>query len=441
MKMTDNDIRRQTLERGGFETLNAMQEAVLASHARRIILLSPTGSGKTVAFSIFLKRCLQPAGKGLQALVIAPARELAQQIASVLKQQLAGYRSVTLTGGHALRDEVNRLQGAEPDIIVATPGRLLDHLQRGTVDISGVKTAVIDEMDKCLDLGFMPDIKKIIKRMPAVANLMLTSATMPTDAELLKLAGNAELIDFSDKGEAPDIETVRVTSFNKDKIDTLASLLNALPSESKSIVFVNHRESAERVYKQLKERGFPVSLYHGALDQQERELAVAALRGGALPVMVATDLAARGLDIPEVENVIHYHLPVTAETYTHRNGRTARAGASGSVYVINHDEEPLPEYIIPDRDWLPAEDAEEARNKAGKAMIVFNIGKKDKISKGDVLGFLTKDMGLEGNRIGRIEVGQQYSAVTLPVDDAREVLARAVGHRLKNKRFRLTLLS
>lgn len=440
--MTEGDIKSRVLERGRYSSLNDMQEAVLDCPDKRIILLSPTGSGKTVAFTIFLMRHLLKPGKGLQALIVAPARELAQQITTVLKQLMTGYQTVTLTGGHSLRDEVNRLAGSTPDIIVATPGRLLDHLQRATVDITAVRTAVIDEMDKCLDLGFLHDIKKILKRMPGLANAMLTSATMPSDAELLKLIGNARLIDFANgRDTALKIDVVRIPSFNRDKIDALASLLNALDPNSKSIVFVNHRESAQRVYNALKDKGYPVSLYHGALEQQDRELAVAALRSGALPLMIATDLAARGLDIPEVENVIHYHMPVSAEAYTHRNGRTARAGASGNVYIIIHDEEPISEYVTVDRDWLPDSDTAQAAYNVEKAMLVFNIGKKDKISKGDVLGFLTKDMGMEGKTIGRIDIGEHYSAVTLPKLEANAVMSQAEGRRIKNKRFRLHVFS
>ena len=442
--MIDNIIKAT-----GIEKLNAMQETIRATDARNVLLLAPTGSGKTIAFLIFLQRHLGSPEGILHGIIIAPTRELALQITDVARKCMSGYRIITLYGGHALRDEENAIAGSHPDIIVATPGRLLDHLSRGNINTETVKVAVVDEMDKCLDLGFMPDIKKILRSASNNEYLLLSSATMPDDSVFSSLTikhrtlsiKDFDIYDFSQSvADIPRLDIVEIPSATKDKIETLETLLDALDKDDKTIVFLNHRESAERVFQHLKQDGFPVVLYHGALDQQDREIALQAFTNGTLPVLIATDLASRGLDLPSVENVIHYHMPMSAETWTHRNGRTGRAGASGKVFVIEHGEENIPDYVTTHRQWYPKAARCTDQRSGSLTTAVINLGKKDKISRADILGFLTKQLCIPGNEVGKINVSDRYSTIAVPKSYISSIKSSSKSLKIKNKKFRANFL-
>ena len=433
-------VQQTMLRLSGYDSFNDMQLVMAEAKANDIILLAPTGTGKTAAFLLWLApRLKRPTGL-LQAVIVAPARELAQQTTQVVRKLLPDYRVLTFYGGHPLRDEINSLAGAPPDIVVATPGRLLDHLQRQTIDTSRTACVIIDEMDKCLDLGFLPDIKRIMKTLPKPKHFLLSSATMPSETDMPEIARRCEIVDFTvGDDKKPALEYIEIPSDQKDKIEALVSLLDSLPSGERAFIFVNHRQSAERVVDELRSRGFSAALYHGGMEQQDRELAVFSLTDRADNIIVATDLASRGLDIPLVENVVHYHLPPSAETYTHRNGRTARAGNTGRVFAIVTDSEDRPDFLITDRVWRPAESKTAAERTTGRSTVVLNIGKKNKISRGDILGFLTKKLAVDGKAIGKIQVADRYSAFTLPSDIAEDVVHRSHGEKIKGCRFVATV--
>ena len=336
----------------GIETLNPMQHEVMNSGARDMLLLSPTGSGKTVAFAIALLQTLGKPSADVKAVIIAPSRELVMQIYNVVRDIATGYKTVALYGGHSMTDEKNSLSPA-PDIIVATPGRLLDHINRKHVDLYTARVLVLDEYDKSLELGFHDEMRRIVRTMPNLSRTILTSATRLQDMpEFLKLR-SPETFDFLSSADKPRrrMDIVQVESPARDKIDTLVDLLHSLDN-GRVIIFVNHRESADRVYRHLKEAGLPVGLYHGALDQPDREKAVDLLNNGTTPILVSTDLGARGLDIDSVQSIIHYHMPLTKETWTHRNGRTARVDARGTVYVLTSEADNIPEYVTFDRAYV-----------------------------------------------------------------------------------------
>lgn len=429
-------VKDKILQRGKFQALSPMQEDVMTSSERHIVLLSPTGSGKTVAFLGFLMRHLKPGARQIQALIVAPSRELAQQISGVFKSLAHEYRTVTVYGGRPLRDEVNILESVAPEILIATPGRLLDHLQRGSVDLKSVRLLVIDEMDKCLDLGFAPDIKRILKKSASAQFIILTSATMPKDDEIIKFTENFKLMDYREENEnAPDIEIVEIPSADKDKLLVLKQLLDTLPLYEKSIVFVNHRESADRVFESLKKEGYPVTIYHGGMEQQDREISLATFANGTTPILIATDLAARGLDIEAVNNVIHYHLPTSAEAYTHRNGRTARAGASGTALILVSPADSLPDYIKFDRTWQPMGERAKKERKLENFSLILNSGKRDKISRGDILGFLTKDEGIPAEDIGKITVGERYAVIAMKDKFAEQLKGKIVRIKGAKRKF------
>lgn len=437
--METKKITTNIRERLGIETLNEMQQLMTTTSARNIVLLAPTGTGKTLAFTIRMLRAVRHVEGAVSAVVIAPSRELVLQIYDVVRAVATGLKCVAFYGGHPMTDEVNSLS-VTPDIIIATPGRLLDHITRRQVDLSAVTTLVLDEYDKSLELGFYDEMSRLVRRMNHVSTVMLTSATridrMPDFLHLDAL----ETVDFSDKGAQPRdrIQTVRVDSPERDKISTLISLLHAIDRQ-RVIIFVNHRESAERVHSMLVKEGFPAGLYHGGLEQRQRRLAVDMLNNGTTPVLVSTDLASRGLDVDDVSSVIHYHLPPTAENWTHRNGRTARMGASGTVYSIIADGENIPEYVTWSRLYAPASVSTDPIH-SDISTLYFNAGKREKISRGDIAGYLIQKGGLAPGEIGKIVVDDHSAIAAVPRDKARDVIAAIAPHRLKNQRVRVSLI-
>lgn len=430
-------IKQRLADAHGITALNDMQMQMAADAASRLILLAPTGSGKTVAFTIRLLRELTPSAGRIQAVILAPARELVIQIANVIRPVAAGLKTVAFYGGHKMEDEKNSLS-VTPDIIVATPGRLLDHIRRGNLSVADTGALVIDEYDKMLELGFLDEMKRIVTRMKALRLVTLTSATRLGDIpDFIPLKG-ASTFDFTAHGPSSRLQTVRVTSPTRDKLDTLTALLEALPN-GRALVFVNHRDAAERVYNHLKEVNLPVGLYHGGLEQRERQLAVDLLNNGTTPVLVTTDLGARGLDIDAVDYVIHYHTPLTPESWTHRNGRTARMGASGTAYVILADDENIPEFVNYDREYFPkGVSADGIRSDV--ATLYINAGKKEKISRGDIAGYLMKAGGLAKDEVGKIAVYDHWAIVAVPRAKAAKLADTLAPQKLKNTRVRITPL-
>lgn len=438
--MKQSQILNNIRERLGIETLNELQTAAMACRNRAMVILAPTGSGKTVAFAIPLLNSLGEAGGGIRALVLAPTRELVLQIAEVLRKAGFGYKTVALYGGHSFEEEVKSLS-VVPDIVVATPGRLLDHIQRGTVDVSTVKVLVIDEYDKALELGFLGQMSKIGRRLGRMRLTIVTSATALTEMpDFIDLSGT-ETIDFRQNAElnSGKVHIAHIEAPARDKLDTLVDLLHTLPDHAKSLIFVNHRDSAERVYDRLKREGAPVGIYHGGLQQQERELALAQFANGATPVLVTTDLASRGLDIDNVAAVVHYHMPPSAENWTHRNGRTARMGADGSVYVITSEADSIPDYVVWQTEYMP-KPKDDHRFKRRWRSLYFAAGKKDKISRGDIAGFLMQQGGLTKEQLGKVDLGEHYALAAVDAAAARDVLAKVAPLKIKNKKVKISLM-
>lgn len=440
--MREKEFLPLVQSRLGIETLNEMQRRMLdacTSHSD-IILLSPTGSGKTLAFLLPVLKLLRPSTGRVQAVVIAPGRELVRQIASVFREVAAGFKVTELYGGHKAEDEANSLS-VTPDIVVATPGRLLDHAVRGNIDLEPVRILVLDEFDKSLELGFTEEMEKILKRLKNVSHIYLTSATdIPEIPAYIRMKEPLRL-DFSGrKAPRARMRIHRVDSDENDKLQSLYDLLCTLAREDgsigRTIVFVNYREAAERVFSWLEKRGLPVGIYHGALDQNDREKAVQMFNNGTTPILVATDLAARGLDIESVDNIIHYHQPVTSETYTHRNGRTARVDRSGDIFVIIGPQEDVKEFIETD-DTYHTSSAECPVIHSDVATLYFGSGKKEKISRGDILGFLVKQCGLEPSQVGKIAVADRYALAAVPRSELKSILKTAETAKIKGKRVKI----
>lgn len=438
--MKIDELLKRVMSMPGVEELNDMQRGMSVDMNSRVMLTAPTGSGKTIAFAIRLLRSIDSNVVGLQGIVLAPTRELVLQIAGVVKQMSGGVRTVAVYGGHDMRDEINEL-AVEPTLIVATPGRLVDHINRRTVDVSAARNLVLDEFDKCLQLGFQDDMGKIVRRLRKLKLVVLTSATSGTEwPDFLGEKSAYRRYDYAGRAGVVSVapELISVKSPSRDKLDTLVELLRGMDN-GKVIVFVNHRESAERVFERLMREGVPSVLYHGALDQQQRRMAVERLANGSAPVMVSTDLASRGLDIPSIESVVHYHQPIDRETWTHRNGRTARQGARGSVYAILSEGEGLPEGVTADKE-LQELTPSASPIEATMVTLYINAGKKEKISKGDVAGYVMQKGGLTRDEVGRIMVDDHYSLVAVVATKARNVVSKLSPHKLKNTRVRVSVV-
>lgn len=438
--MKYQEIIENIRTRMGIDTLNPMQEAAMASRASDMMILSPTGSGKTIAFASAMMLSLQTPAAKLQGVVIAPSRELVMQIYRVVRELAVGYKVVALYGGHSMLDEKNSLTPV-PDIIVATPGRLLDHIERKQIDLYTTRILVLDEYDKSLELGFHDEMKKVIRTMPNRARTILTSATRLDELPGFMKLDKMEIINYLNNADAPRsrMQIVDVESPSRDKLETLTDLLHSLP-DGRVIVFVNHRESADRVYRHLHDAGLPVGIYHGALDQNDREKAVDLLNNGSTPILVSTDLGARGLDIDSVSGIVHYHMPLSQEVWTHRNGRTARVDSTGTIYVISSEADTIPDYIVFDRSYSPTGHSDNPIH-ASSATLYFNAGKKEKISRGDIAGYIIKQGGVDASMVGRIVVRDHSAIAAVPVDDADGLVRRLSSQKLKGKKVRVSIIS
>ena len=417
-------------------TLNDMQNdtahAILHSN-KDVVVLSPTGSGKTLAYLLPVVELLDATLDAVQAVVVLPGRELALQSATVLAGMGSGLRAMACYGGRPAMDEHRTMRQVRPQVVFGTPGRLNDHLDKGNIEASQVRFVVIDEFDKCLEMGFHDEMAALMGKLPDDARRVLLSATDADSIPHFVNLGRSTRVDYlSDDEQIPDrISIFSVHSPEKDKLATLSSLLLEQGDHS-SIVFLNHRDAVERTGDYLRRLGFATSIFHGGLDQKMREHALYKFSNGSANILVSTDLASRGLDIPDVDNIIHYHLPETEEAYIHRVGRTARWQAEGRSFFVLGPEEHLPDYLhtaTADHSPQPAAGAVPARPRM--ATVYIGKGKKDKISKGDILGFLCKKGGLENGEIGRIDVKDRYAYAAVAYPRLQELLDRVQGEKIK----------
>ena len=421
-------------EKLGFIELNAMQEATsdaVLHTDKDIVVLSPTGSGKTFAYLLPLIQRLDASQDEIQAVIIVPGRELALQSATVLQNMGSGLRSCACYGGRAAMDEHKVLRQIRPQIVFATPGRLNDHLDKNNIAADAIRYVIIDEFDKCLEMGFSDEMGSIMGKLPNVERRILLSATDADAIPKFVNMGRTVRLDFLDKEQVPDrVNVYKIMSPEKDKLETLSRVLRNLGNES-SIVFLNFRDSVERTDDFLRMQGFATSAFHGGMDQKMREDAFYKFSNGSANVFVSTALASRGLDIPNINNIIHYHLPESEEGYIHRVGRTARWDAQGRAIFILGPTETMPEYIKerPEQYDIPSELPPPAQPKM--ATIYIGKGKRDKISKGDIVGYLCKKGGLDKTEIGRIDVKERYVYAAVSRQKLNQVLDLTKCEKIK----------
>lgn len=397
-----------------------------------VVILSPTGSGKTLAYMLPMIGLIDADSESVQALVVVPGRELALQSDNVLKSTAAGVRSVCCYGGRAAMDEHRVIRHQRPHIVFGTPGRLNDHIDKGNISPYAIKYLIIDEFDKCLQMGFYDEMSRLLHKLAGVRRRILLSATDAVQIPDFVRMNKVVTVDYS-RGEeqVPDrVVLYEVRSEEKDKLEALNRLLCSF-GDSSSIVFLNYRDSVERVADYLKRQGFSVSYFHGGMDQKAREDALYKFSNGSANVFVSTDLASRGLDIPDVGNIIHYHLPQTSEGYVHRVGRTARWDSQGRAFFVLGPEEHIPDFVEGEiEDYqLPTEPGTPVLSKM--STIYIGKGKKDKLSKGDIVGFLCKAGGLMADEIGRIDVKERYTYVAVSRSKVNQVLRRTQGEKVK----------
>ncbi len=430
--------RAQILKRLNITQLNEMQIATeKAIDAKKdVMVLSVTGSGKTLAFLLPLLNRLEKDLKKVQVLVIVPTRELAFQIEQVFRSLQSGFKVSCIYGGHSTKTESLSLSET-PSIIIGTPGKISYHIRNENFDPTEVQYLVLDEFDKSLEMGFQSEMEFIIESLNNLKQKILTSATKMDEIPAFAKVNNLAVVNFlGNEDHAPELALRVLHTPSKDKLKLLMQVVAEHPS-GPSLIFCNHREAAERVSEILWDKGMSNGIYHGGMDQPDREKALVKFRNGTHSVLVTTDLASRGLDIPDVQQVIHYQIPFTQESFTHRNGRTARMKATGKAYLLLADDEYCPAYVT-----QPIEEIKEIQDfklfeASLWATLYIAAGKKDKINKIDVVGLLYKKGNLQKEDIGLIEVFDHMSYVAVKRKKINQVLGLIRIEKIKGKKYKI----
>ncbi|MFN6946443.1 MAG: DEAD/DEAH box helicase [Cytophagaceae bacterium] len=419
-------------------SLNDVQQATLdaSDTQENILLLSPTGTGKTLAFLLPVYNSLDLQISDVQVIILVPSRELALQIESVFRKMASGFKVSCCYGGHPFSVEKQNLH-QPPAVLVGTPGRIADHIQRGSVDVSKANTLVLDEFDKSLELGFAKEMTYIIQNLKSINKRYLTSATKLETLPSFLGVENFFEINFLTGALPAGLNLKVVQSKVKAKEEHLFNLICSFKN-SQSLIFCNHREIVENVQMKLQSMGLTTEMFHGGMDQVEREKALVKFKNGSSPVLVCTDLAARGLDISEVKFIVHYQLPLDQKSFIHRNGRTARMNTEGVSYIFLTENEYLPGYI-------PKSVQDEKLLSAGRPItpewvtLYISFGKKDKINKVDIVGFILQNGKLDKSELGKIEVQDRISFAAVARDKAASLLAQLNDKKIKNKKVKVEI--
>ena len=430
---------QKILDKFNIASLNKMQLAAIeaAEKSSDIVLLSPTGSGKTLAFLLPLLSSLSPDTPGVQALILVPSRELALQIEQVFKQMTTGFKVNCFYGGHATKTERNNLTHPAA-VVIGTPGRIAHHLRNGNFETGSIRLLVLDEFDKALEFGFREEMSFIISQLKRLKKRILTSATSMEEIPAFTGIKNPVELNFLESRSpvASGITVKYLRSDDADKLKILFALVCKLQNRP-VLVFCNHREAVERVSILLSDKGLVHGIFHGGMEQEDRERALVKFRNGSHHILVTTDLASRGLDIPEIEAVIHYQLPTTLDIFTHRNGRTARMNAAGTCYLLLAVNDHMPPFIreTPEAETLPEKN--KMPPKAPWRTLFIGAGKKEKINKMDIVGMLLQKGNLAKEELGLVEVSDHASYAAVRGDKIEKVLALIRDEKIKNKKVRI----
>ena len=422
------------------KSLNGIQEAALETFKKSndLIILSPTGSGKTLAFLLPILSILSEEEKGVQALILSPSRELALQIEQVFKSMGTAFKINSAYGGHAFKIEQNNLSQA-PAILVGTPGRLADHIRRESFDPSSIKILILDEFDKAVEYGFEKDMTFIISKCNAISKRILTSATKPkVIPEFTGITKPIELNFLTEIRTPESLSFKSVVSDGHDKLQILFKLLCSI-SSGNTLVFCNHRDAVDRISEVLREKGIKHGVFHGGLEQVERERALIKFRSGSHTILITTDLAARGLDIPNIEHVVHYQMPVTEDAFIHRSGRTARMNATGTAYLVMAEGEDYPSYLHEKPTLFNLDEELTLPQLPIWETLYISAGKKDKINKVDIVGLILQKGGLEKDELGLIEVQDNASYVAIKRDKIKGLLDKIRNEKIKKQKVKMDI--
>ncbi|WP_027075968.1 DEAD/DEAH box helicase [Maribacter antarcticus] len=435
-----NTIRNQLdiLEKLKISALNPMQVEAISVIGKSVntVLLSPTGTGKTLAFLLPLVESLDATSTEVQALILVPSRELAIQIEQVIRTMGSGFKVNAVYGGRPMSKDKIELKHT-PAILIGTPGRILDHFDADRFSKNSIKTLVLDEFDKSLETGFEVEMNAIIGELTQLDKRILTSATQGVKIPNFVGLETPNIINYLTTKKTSQLTIKTVLSPDKDKGQILVNLLLYIGNEP-GIIFCNFKDSIEKVSAVLDKNGVNYCCFSGGMEQKDRERSLIKFRNGTCQVLIATDLAARGIDIPEMKYIIHYELPRAVVEFTHRNGRTARVNEKGTAYVLQGDTERLPDFIKKD---TPIDISKKSPYKAPIWETLFiSGGRKDKISKGDIAGLFLKQGGINKDQLGIIELKQDCAFVAVPLKIAKELVEKLNNSRLKKKKVRVTIL-
>ena len=399
------------------------------------VLLSPTGSGKTLAFLLPILKLLDAQSTEIQVLILTPSRELAIQIEQVLREMGSGFKTNAIYGGRAgAKDKIDLKHS--PAILIGTPGRIADHFRRENIRGNAIKTLILDEFDKSLEVGFEADMKEIMSYLPALEKKILTSATQKREVpEFVGLNNPSHLNFLSDEESLLKVKLIQCRE--EDKLSTLVDLLGHV-GDANGIIFCNFKETLEKVSFYLEDKEVAHGNFFGGLEQKDRERALIMFRNGTYKLLLATDLAARGIDVPELDFIIHFEMPSREEEFTHRNGRTARMHSTGSAYILQSKKHRLPEYAKVDEDLSLT--GNQSPVPSDIETLYVSGGRKDKISKGDIAGLFFKQGGLDKTELGRIELMQDCAFVAVPLKKAATLSEKLNNSRLKKKKVRISIL-
>ncbi len=438
MKQKEN-ITAKVLENLKFGSLNEIQNAMISTDlkANNIVLLAPTGSGKTVAFLLPLLHQLDPKTTGIQVLILVPSRELALQIEQVFRSMGSGFKVNCCYGGHPMKTERNNFT-EPPAVLIGTPGRIAAHLRRSSFDPESIHLLVLDEFDKSLEMGFSDEMSFIINLLPKIKKRILTSATQAIEIPEFSGVKNPVTLNYLTEENLPDVVIKAVRATENDKLEILIKLICHLGHEP-TLVFCNHREAVDRISEILTEEGVIHDTFHGGLEQDERERALLKFRNGSHQILITTDLASRGLDIPEIKNIIHYQGAGTEEGFIHRNGRTARMNARGTAWLVLAEQESVPNFLTITPKFVELPQMIRLPEAPQWITLYIGAGKKDKISKTDIVGFLIQKGNLEKEEIGLITILDNASFVAINRGKARKTIEAIKDEKIKNQKVRIAI--
>ncbi|AFU70314.1 ATP-dependent large subunit ribosomal RNA helicase DbpA-like protein [Psychroflexus torquis ATCC 700755] len=439
-----NHIKSQEdiLRKLNIQVLNPMQEEAipLIENTTNTILLSPTGTGKTLAFSLPLLTILDPESPDVQVLILVPSRELAIQIEQVIRTMGSGYKVNAVYGGRPVSKDKIEIKH-NPAILIGTPGRILDHFNSERFSKTSIQTLILDEFDKSLEVGFEEEMKAIISQLPNLNKRVLTSATQSLSIPGFVRLDKPSIVNYLNKKTPSKLTIKTVISPSQSKLKTLVDLVHHL-GNAPGIVFCNLRDSIDEVSSYLNRQNISHACFSGVMEQKDRERALIKFRNGSSQILVATDLAARGIDIPELKFIIHYELPRHEEEFIHRNGRTARVNSKGTAYILKWERESLPEFIKDVKGIdVSSKSSQKIQSKPQYWETLFiSGGRKDKISKGDIAGLFFKQGGLNKDQLGNIELKPDCAFVAIPLSLADELVEKLSNSRLKKKKVRISVL-